>query len=336
MPDPQYATNQANTSQFLGDYVGSVRTAIEQSYTQIFDNGTNITQLVQGGQLVNRTTLNIDCDTCVPKQEGWMEQFLSLKMINQVWWQQNAFITFMPYGNITQLDTFKPTTFTESDCVSGFLNNPDDKALTVCDTNDYGWDGFLGPGMARLNWYNPQDPNTVKVSSNGYGKLNISMGPPGFNSTSGVLNTTGDSTYTLKAVDVVQSSLRGWIQGGFQFDGVQNQANIAATSPPGSSAVGDAIKTVFAMNATSAGMFSLPVCVLKDLNRWPTFWSTPHRIGGDYYSPCQGSVDKNGKKFEDFVSPDLRAILTTQFIDDGTTDSVGPGEILGGEGGSSS
>jgi hypothetical protein len=50
-------------------------------------------------------------------------------------------------------------------------------------------------------------------------------------------------------------------------------------------------------------------------------------------SPCQGSKDKNGKNFEDYVSPDLRAILTTQYIVDGTTQPVGPGQILGGENG---
>ena len=269
-----------------------------------------------------------------------MEQYISLKMIGWQWWQQNAFITFMPYGNITQVDTYETTTFTESDCASNFLNNPDDKILTVCNTDDYGWDGYLGPGMARLNWYWPSDPATVKVDANGYGKLNISYGPPGYNSSNAILNTTGaantsdNNRYSFAPADVIQSSLRGWIQGGFGFDGVANAA-AQTLEPLGSNGASgaNAIQDLWNMNATSAGMFSLPVCVLTDLNRWPTFWSTDNRIGGDYYSPCQGSVDRQGRKFEDYVSPDLRAILTTQYITDGTTQPVGPGQILGGENG---
>jgi hypothetical protein len=283
-PDSQYAANQANVSQYLGDYVQSVRHSMEDTYNTIFNDGVNITQLLQGGQAVNRTSLQLDCGDCESKQESWMEQYLSLKTVNNLWWSQNAFITFMPYGNITQVDSYDTVQFSESDCASGFLNNPDDKVLTVCNTDDYGWGDYLGPGMARLNWYWPSDPATKEVDKNGYGKLNISYGPPGYNSSNAVFNTTGASTYKFSPTDVIQSSLRGWIQGGFGFDGVANQAAQALQPPSGGKGADNAVLDLWSMNATAAGMFSIPVCVLDDLNRWPTYWSSSdNRIGGDYY-----------------------------------------------------
>ncbi len=95
-PDPQFADNSADLASTLGVYVGGVRTHVENAYTGIFTDGTNITSLLSHGSFVNRTDLNLDCNKCLPASQRWMEQYLALKMINYIWWTQNVFITFMP------------------------------------------------------------------------------------------------------------------------------------------------------------------------------------------------------------------------------------------------
>lgn len=111
-------------------------------------------------------------------------------MIDQMWWQQNAFIIFMPYGEITHVDTGEKKQLTQSDCASNSLRTDNDKLLTVCDTNDFGWKGFLGSGMARLNWFRPYDPNLKRVDKNGHGKPSNSNESPRFDSSNANLNIT--------------------------------------------------------------------------------------------------------------------------------------------------
>ena len=332
LPDMQYTANQAETSNYLGDYVKAVRSSVEQLYSDIFNLDVDsepelkIYKMMLNGAAVNRTDLNIDCSDCVTHNEGWMEQFLTLKMINWIWRQQSAFITFMPYGTVVQVDTGEETTFDESACVNNFLKTEEDKLLTICHTDDFGWGDYLRAGMARLNWYNPKDPKTVKMDKNGYGILDLSHGPPGYNSTDAVLNTTGVGSYTFKAVDAVESSLRGFVKGGFDYEGVGQNG---VSHDPDQAL--DQLSDIYNMSATSAGMFNIPVCTLSNLNYWPTFWSSNKgkRLGGDYYSPCQGTTDRNGEKFEDHVSPDLKKVLTTIFAKHGNDESVGPGDIRG-------
>lgn len=94
-PDPQFAANQANISSFLGNYVKQTRQNLKTAYASIFENGANVTTLLHGGSLVNRTALNLDCNSCIAESQGWMELYLAL-MINYMWWTQDVFITFMP------------------------------------------------------------------------------------------------------------------------------------------------------------------------------------------------------------------------------------------------
>ena len=95
-PDHQFADNAADLASTLGIYTGGLRTHLENTYTGVFSNGSNITTLLSGGNFVNRTLLNLDCNECLPASQRWMEQYLALKMINYIWWTQNVFITFMP------------------------------------------------------------------------------------------------------------------------------------------------------------------------------------------------------------------------------------------------
>lgn len=65
-------------------------------------------------------------------------------MINYMWYTQNVFITFMPYGKVTQVDTSDATDFDESACASNFKAKEPD--IVICNTDDWGWGDYLGPG----------------------------------------------------------------------------------------------------------------------------------------------------------------------------------------------
>lgn len=60
----------------------------------------------------------------------------------------------------------------------------------------------------------------------------LSTKPPGANNPSPpVLNVTGTSTYTFNDQDVIESFVRGWISGGYLYDGVAANATSAIQAP---------------------------------------------------------------------------------------------------------
>ena len=140
---------------------------------------------------------------------------------------------------------------------------------------------------------------------------------PGANNSSPVmLNTTGTSQYKFRTSDVVESSLRGFVQDGFNTDNIANNATniisqfLESSSPGGSDRSEQALqglKDIFNTAPNAAGMFTLPVCVIKNLNFWPTFFSTPNRVSTNGYCICYtpDSVDKHGKQFNTAAPPDL-------------------------------
>lgn len=62
------------------------------------------------------------------------------------------------------------------------------------------------------------------------------------------------------------------------------------------------------MSPSFVGVFTLPVCVMYDLNAWPNFYSTPGRFSADAYCVCGTGInpaakDRNGVAFENAVNP---------------------------------
>ena len=322
----QYAFNAANLSATLGDYVTTSRTGLENLYHDTLDTGTKIVDLLSGGQFLNRTALQLDEVQRLQASQRWLDQFMDLKMINYMWYAQNVFITFMPYGKVTQVDTSDATDFDESACVSNFKTKEPD--IVICNTDDWGWGDYLGPGMARLTWYNPA--NGKKGNKNGAGSLKMFDMPPGvdLSNIGSLKNVIDGSGFSFNASAVIESSVRGWIQNGFNHDGLESTSrgilddltNIPDTES-GQIQADQTLQQLFSMSPSFAGVFTLPVCVMYDLNAWPTFYSTPSRFSADAYCVCGTGVnpaakDRNGVAFEDAVNPALADI--TKFIDEET------------------
>jgi hypothetical protein len=165
----------------------------------------------------------------------------------------------------------------------------------------------------------PRHREAIRDKPDGDGSLKMSDLAPGVVSSSPtLLNTTGTSQYTFRPQDVVESSLRGFVQGGFDTDNVaKNTTDLLsqfAQYQPGNpfqeqtATQGfQGLQGMFQSGPTTAGMFTLPVCVINNLNYWPTYFSTPNRPTANCYCPCYmpASVDRAGKQFNTAAPPDL-------------------------------
>ena len=316
-PDPkQYAINNGNLSSFLGDYITSSRYDLVDNYNSTLQTGTNLVDLLSGGKFLDRSALQLDDPDRLKASQLWMNQFLELKMINYMWYTQNVFITFMPYGKVTQVDSSDDTDFDESACASNFKKD-DEADIVVCNTDDYGWNEFLGPGMARLTWYNSE--NEVLGNSQNDGSLKMSDKAPGADTDmigDSLKNFTNQNSYNFSPAAVIESSMRAWIRGGFNNDDIESTSRSIVSNMNNN---GDAaaqyqgfkdMQNLFKADPSASGFFNLPVCVMTDLNMWPTYYCTPGRPCADAYCACgtginPAAVDKDGMSFTDAAPPAL-------------------------------
>lgn len=210
--------------------------------------------------------------------------------------------------------------FDESSCASNFL--PHDN-LTVCHTDDWDWRG--ASDMVRVKTLrapffrvpSPLTPHSKVFTSkpSADGSMTIADPAPGANSSSSpsVLNVTGKSTYTFDFRDVIESFVRGWIQGEYLYDGVAaNPTAAIQTSTLATNELFASLQGLQGLTPRSAGVFSLPVCVMRDLNAWPTYYGVDGRFSENTYCVCYTDYkDANGLVFTDGLTPTLKTLLTT-------------------------
>lgn len=306
-PDPQFAESDAQLGVVFGKYANQMRTQLQKIHSSIFTAGENVTSLLSEGAYVDRTALNVDCSDCIPKAQAWLEQLLTLKMINYMWLRQNVFVTYMPYGTVIQLDTLEQTEFTGRDCHDNFLSRDDEKHLVAC----------MPKGMGRLTYYNPALASTTEPDPDGSVKLNGM--PPGADKEQSY-NSTEAISVGFKSTSAVISSVAGFFEGGLGYDAITsltslilsggNQGTVSWGS--GSTQIGhDAgyyLQQLWQVNATTAGMFTLPVCQIRDLNYWPTFYGQDNRRAYNDYCICWNDLNPD---FKDHVTGDFRKFVTT-------------------------
>ena len=298
-PDPQFAKSDADLGVVFGNYTHLMRTQLQNIHTSIFSRGENVSTLLQGGTYVDRTVLNVDCDDCIPKAQAWLEQLLTLKMINYMWIKQNVFVTYMPYGEIIQLDTLEHTDFTIDACYSNFKSRDDEKNLVSC----------MPGGMARLTYYNPA--NSSSTSPDPDGSVNLNGMPPGADIKESY-NSTEAVSVNFDPSSAAFSSAWGYMEGGLGYDAVTALSSTILSGSPGD--VGASLQELWQLNATSAGMFTLPVCQIRDLNYWPTFYGQGGRRAYNDYCICYNDLNDNafhGSSFKDFVVGKFQTFVST-------------------------
>ena len=296
-PDPQFAQSDADLGVVFGNYTRLMRTQMQDIHTSIFFRGDNVSTLLHGGTYVDRTVLNIDCDDCIPKAQAWLEQLLTLKMINYMWIKQNVFVTYMPYGKIIQLDTLDQTDFDIDACYSNFKTRDDEKNLVAC----------MPAGMARLTYYNPANASTSDPDPDG--SVNLNGMPPGADSDS-AYNSTDAVSVNFDPSSAASSSAGGYIEGGLGYDAI---TSLTSTILSGGTYAADSLQELWRVNASTSGMFTLPVCQIRDLNYWPTFYGQGDRRAYNDYCICYNDLNDNwpNKSFKDFVVGNFSTFVST-------------------------
>ncbi len=298
-PDPQFAQSDVDLGVVFGNYTNSMRTQLQVIHTSIFNRGDNITTLLHGGTYVDRTMLNIDCDGCIPKAQAWLEQMLTLKMINYMWIKQNVFVTYMPYGPIIQLDTLEQTDFTIDACYSSFKSRNDEKNLVACMPN----------GMARLTYYNPAKSSVTDPDPDG--SVNLNGMPPGtdndrfYNNTEALSVSFDPSSAALSSVDGFRAHELG-------YDVIADYSNNILKH--GGYYAHNYLQELWKVNSTTPGMFTLPVCQIRDLNYWPTFYGQgKNRRAYNDYCICYNDLNSDPVRgtFKDFVQGKLQTFVST-------------------------
>lgn len=293
-PDPQFAKSDADLGVVFGNYTNSMRTQLQNIHNSIFTGGNGLLDLVRNGAFVDRSVLNIDCDDCIPKAQAWLEQMLTLKMINYMWLKQNVFVTFMPYGKIIQLDTLKQDDFTIDACYSNFLSLDGEKDIVAC----------MPGGMARLTYYNPANASTTEPDPDG--SVNLNGLPPGANKDT-KYNTTEALSVSFSPSSAAISSVQGYLTHGQTYDAITGLSD-ELLSGSGS------LQELWQINATAGGMFTLPVCLIRDLNYWPTFYGQGNdRRAYNDYCICYNDLNSDASKgsFTDAIAGDFHKFVTT-------------------------
>jgi hypothetical protein len=300
-PDPQFAQSAADLGVVFGNYTNQMRTQLQDTHTNLFHDGVGIKELIRGGTYVDRTDLNIDCNDCIPKAQAWLEQLLVLKMIDYMWKWENVFVTFMPYGKIIQLDSMEQTDFTIDACYSDFKsgkNAHEDAKLTACTD----W------GMARLTFYNPANASTTRPDDDG--SVNLLGFPPGAEADS-QYNSTQALGITFQPSWAAQSAADGLMQHGLGYNVMEDLSNSITRGGDVASYFAD----LWNVNATTPGMFTLPVCQIRDLNYWPTFYGqSKKRRSYNDYCICYNELNDNspyGPSFKDYASGKLQKFAST-------------------------
>ena len=167
-------------------------------------NSTDATQLMTGGTYVSSSQILAAVDlNNIPRINStagptnavseWFENLLVANLINNWFRSNNAYIVYIPYGQVLGLNSENSEeTFTADDCNSQW--------------------------MATTNWYSEKDWNSSVVASCESGGMAVlmngasSMENPSFYE---VANMTYNG-YTYRAQDMITSSVNGFLQYGFK------------------------------------------------------------------------------------------------------------------------
>ena len=312
-PPPSQFQDASQLSSNLAAVLTSLQASIVSWQNNVLNVGNNFTSMAAGGAYVSRDSIEMSTSQ-VSAAQSWLQQYLTIKLINFAWWSQGVYIAFMPYGTVNNYTG--PAPFTKDNCTNDYLNARNTIAAYVCDTADIFVDTpFPDGGMARLTWYSPSNANedglcNVNQTSDAVQPaMPLTNSPDGWAS-GGSFNLV-DGAFHFSPYDVVNSSLRSWQAGGWNYDFINDVANQASGAPTGNAE--KALAGVAGNLPSDAGMYNLPVVVITDGYYWPDNW--PGWAG--YDTVVNGQVDKNNKPLVDssVLAPDMlkfcQADLTT-------------------------
>lgn len=234
-PDATYLSIDGNYTQSAMDYARGLEEVIDNVWNNTDLGSSGIAAALGSGEWLSvPNPYNV---TGIEEQaRDWIDNLLVTSYINRVFQDADAFIVFIPYGQVGDYGTGKTRNFDQNECKTHWNNDPSWPFFSTCDVTlgDGGAEGMAVVTRPRSEGYGSKDW-TSKVQYQW-------------------------STYTWDAHAFVQSSLYGYAQYGFNY----NLTNIdfANILNKGSKAAIDSWKT---LPLSTPGLFNVPVCEVFDL-----------------------------------------------------------------------
>ena len=237
----------------------------------------------------------------------FFDTLLVTSLINEVWKNNGLYVTFMPYGTVTDFYRHPDSTpgqvqFTQDDCENHWANDPKRENYISCGLN-----------------YGGQNGMTILTEPSSDGSGTISLSKASF--------SAPEISFTFNIDDALQSSLTGNSQFGFNYNFTTDQLESDVTA--GAINLQDEFKGI---PQNSAGLYNLDVCVITGMsyipgtrqylvsnNLWEYFWP----------DPCScANFTSHGQAFDKVASP--AAINATTTWADGKTTCISQLQDLDG------
>ena len=232
-PDATYLAIDGNYTQSVMDYARGLEETVDNVWNGSELGASGITAaMASGAWLSVPDPYNVT--GIAESARDWLDNLLVTSYINRVFDDADAFITFLPYGTISDFGTSMKHDFTQDECENHWANDPSWPYFATCDIPLNS--GVETPGMAVVT----RPSNQGKGSKDWTSKVEWNW-----------------ASYTWNSHDMVASSLDGYSQHGFNY----NLTNIDFSSilNKGSQAAIDQWKT---LPLSTPGLFNLPVCVI--------------------------------------------------------------------------
>ncbi|KAL8849982.1 MAG: hypothetical protein Q9221_005088 [Calogaya cf. arnoldii] len=242
-PDATYVAIDGNYTQGVMDYCRGLQDVIDNVWNNTELGSSGIADLLESGSWLSvPNPFNITGIFEDPRD--WMDALLVTSYINKALKDNDAYITFLPYGDMTYYGSDKRHDFTKDECENHWANDPSWPYYATCDIT-------LGPGgkegMAVV----------VRPRQEGWGsdswtnKVECQFG-----------------AYTWDAHAMVESSFYSYAEHGYDYN--LTTLNFGDILDKGSQ---DTIEDWKTLPLNTPGLFNLAVCEIPSM-AWV--------IGGDW------------------------------------------------------
>ncbi|KAI4184847.1 MAG: hypothetical protein L6R41_004482 [Letrouitia leprolyta] len=236
-PDATYLAIDGNYTQSVMDYARGLEDTVNNVWNGSELGPSGITAaMASGAWLSVPNPYNVT--GIAENARDWLDNILVTSYINRVFNDADAYILFLPYGDMSYYGNDKRYTFTQDICAQHWANDPSWPYYATCDIPLNG-----KPGMAVV----------TRPRSEGYGSKDW---------TSKV--EWQWASYKWSSHDMVASSVNAYAEHGFHY----NLTNIdfANILNKGSQEAIDQWKT---LPLSTPGLFNLPVCEIPGLEYVP-------------------------------------------------------------------
>ncbi|KAF6218261.1 hypothetical protein HO133_006223 [Letharia lupina] len=240
------------------NYTGNMKTGLSRLHDSYFLNANhtapvNISTVLQGGFYLP-VTPTVDQTSVIPSDNvtAWLESYACARLINQLFDQNDYYIVYIPYGSMVNDvpggGSRGNFSFEKSDCEQWVGNSKfNNSVYATCNTVD-----GIGPGMTVME-----------------GMQDAVLDFTTYNYKTAFTQTFTDGIFTYNPEDVIQSSVAGWLDYGYNYTLVNQNYGFSPDALDSVENFREQLLAVANIRSNSEGVYNLPVCVLNELDSMP-------------------------------------------------------------------